>query len=69
MSGIGVTMRCETKVIRRTWEMVIGERVTVEQLVGFLSKIPERAAIVSIDFTDDYFERTTITFEQETSTE
>lgn len=63
---LGVTMKCETKVVRRTWEMVIRDGITVERLAEFLTKIPERAAIVSIQDHDHDPERTVITFEQET---
>ena len=66
MNLLGVTMTHETKVVRRTWEMIIREGVTVERLAEFLMKIPERAVIVSITDHDHDPERTVITFEHET---
>lgn len=63
---LGVTMKCETKVVRRTWEMVIRDGITVERLAEYLTKIPEKAAITSIEAHDYDRDRTVITFEEET---
>jgi len=70
MDLLGVTMKCETEVVRRTWEMVIREGISVERLADFLTKIPERAVIISMIEDHEYdTERTVITFEQETASD
>jgi len=68
MNLLGVTMKCETKVVRRTWEMVIREGMSAELLAEYLTKIPEKAMIVSIE-NDVHPELTVITFEQETASD
>lgn len=65
MNLLGVKMKCETRVVRRTWEMVIRDGVTIERLRGYLNQIPDDAKIVSIE-DHETGDRTVIEFERET---
>lgn len=62
---LGVTMKCETKIVRRTWEMVIRNGVSVARLKAFLLQIPDDASITDIYDHEHDETRTVIEFEQE----